>query len=81
VKFGVCLPNYGTHLSKQALIEASREAERLGYDSIWTTDHILVPREHADTYGNILDCLASLAYVGALTERVQLGTSILVLPM
>jgi probable F420-dependent oxidoreductase len=81
VKFGVCLPNYGTHLSKQGLIETSQEAERLGYDSIWTTDHILVPGKHADPYGNILDCLASLAYVGAVTERVQLGTSILVLPM
>lgn len=81
MKFGVCLPNYGNHLSKEALVESSKLAEQLGFDSIWTTDHILVPKKHSDPYGNILDCLTTLAYLGAVTEKVQLGTSILVLPL
>jgi len=75
------LPNYGNHLSKEALIESSKLAEQLGFDSVWTTDHILVPKKHSDPYGNILDCLITLAYLGAVTEKVQLGTSILVLPL
>ncbi len=81
MKLGVCLPNYGSHLSREALVESARLAENLGYDSIWTTDHILVPKKHEDPYGNILDCLTSLAYLGAITQKIQLGTSILVLPV
>jgi F420-dependent oxidoreductase-like protein len=45
-------------------VEAIAEAERLGVDSIWT----------AEAYGS--DCLTPLAWWGASTERVKLGTAI-----
>ena len=44
--------------------EAVLEAERLGFDSFWT----------AEAYGS--DCLTPLAWWGARTERIKLGTSI-----
>src|SRR2546423_683679 len=44
--------------------EAIAEAERLGVDSIWT----------AEAYGS--DCLPPLAWWGAATKRVKLGTAI-----
>src|SRR5213079_914957 len=44
--------------------EAIAEAERLGFDSIWT----------AEAYGS--DCLTPLAWWGAATERLKLGTAI-----
>src|SRR5579859_7165542 len=44
--------------------QAVREAERLGFDSVWT----------AEAYGS--DCLIPLAWWGAATERIQLGTAI-----
>jgi F420-dependent oxidoreductase-like protein len=44
--------------------DAIMEAERLGFDSIWT----------AEAYGS--DALTPLAWWGARTERVKLGTSI-----
>jgi F420-dependent oxidoreductase-like protein len=44
--------------------ESVAEAERLGFDSIWT----------AEAYGS--DCLTPLAWWGASTERVKLGTAI-----
>ncbi len=44
--------------------ESIAEAERLGYDSIWT----------AEAYGS--DCLTPLAWWGAKTERIKLGTAI-----
>ena len=81
MKFGVCLPNYANHLSKEGLIKSSKLAESCGFDSLWTTDHILVPKKHSDPYGNVLDCLATLAYLGAVTEKIHLGTSVLVLPL
>ncbi len=46
-------------------LDAVREAERLGYHSIWT----------AEAYGS--DALTPLAWWGAATERVQLGTAIM----
>ncbi len=45
-------------------VEAVAEAERLGFDSIWT----------AEAYGS--DCLTPLAWWGASTERIKLGTAI-----
>lgn len=81
MKFGVCLPNYGNHLSREAVIDSAKLAEELKFDSVWTTDHILVPSKHLDPYGNILDCLTTLAYLGAVTKKIHLGTSILVLPL
>ena len=81
MKFGVCLPNYGNNLSRKALVDSASLAENLGFHSVWTTDHVLVPKKHSDPYGNILDCLTTLAYVGALTRKIQLGTSVLVLPL
>lgn len=56
-------------------------AEELNYDSVWTTDHIAVPQVHGRPYGNIYEALTTLAYVAGLTEKVKLGTSILVFPM
>jgi F420-dependent oxidoreductase-like protein len=44
--------------------ESVLEAERLGFDSIWT----------AEAYGS--DCLTPLAWWGAATERIRLGTAI-----
>jgi len=44
--------------------EAIAEADRLGFDSLWT----------AEAYGS--DCLTPLAWWGAQTERMRLGTAI-----
>jgi len=51
------------------------------FDSIWTTDHIAVSDKYADPYGNIVESLITLSFAAAKTERVKLGTSIIVLPM
>jgi alkanesulfonate monooxygenase SsuD/methylene tetrahydromethanopterin reductase-like flavin-dependent oxidoreductase (luciferase family) len=79
--FGVCLPSYGNGLSNKALVESAQVAEALGFDSVWATNHILIPNKHAHPYGNNLDCLTTLTYVGAVTEKIQPGTSVLVLPL
>jgi F420-dependent oxidoreductase-like protein len=50
------------------LIELARAAERLGYDSAWA----------AEAWG--VDAVTPLAWLGALTERIKLGTAIMQLP-
>jgi probable F420-dependent oxidoreductase len=81
VKFGVCLLNFGNGVTFDSIRQSAVLAEKLSYDSIWTTDHVLVPRENIDPYGTIYESLVTLAMLGDATSRVQLGTSILVLPM
>ena len=46
-------------------VQAVQEAERLGYHSVWT----------AEAYGS--DAVVPLAWIGALTYRIRLGTAIL----
>lgn len=81
MKFGLCLPNFpfGVRPSRQAIVEVAQEAERLGFDSIWATDHILVPKDKP-RFGDLFESLTTLAYLGGATEKIQLGTSVLVLP-
>jgi probable F420-dependent oxidoreductase len=81
MKFGVCLPNYGRTASPEALSAVAAEAEALGYDSVWTTDHILMPRDSGTPYERILDSLASLAYLAGKTKKVRLGVSSLIIAM
>jgi probable F420-dependent oxidoreductase len=68
-------------MSKKAIADFCKLAEWLNFDSIWTTDHIAVNKRYADPYGSILKSLMTLSYVAAHTEYVELGTSIIVLPM
>jgi probable F420-dependent oxidoreductase len=55
--------------------------ESAGFESLWCSDHLLVPRENAERYGNITEVLITLAFIAGITRRVALGTSVLVLPM
>jgi alkanesulfonate monooxygenase SsuD/methylene tetrahydromethanopterin reductase-like flavin-dependent oxidoreductase (luciferase family) len=77
---GLALPNYGAALDPGRLLETARVAEAGGYDSVWTTDHIAVPRDQVAIYGNITEALISLAFVASSTERIALGVSALVVP-
>ena len=81
MKFGVCIPNFGLKANKEAIEEIAKRAEELNYDSLWLTDHILVPKIYSNPYGNTFEILTTLAYLSGKTERIKLGTSILVLPL
>ena len=80
--FGVALPNfkYGANPSAEHILGVAQAAEQAGYTSIWTTDHILVGPEHP-RYGNVYESLVTLTWVAAHTDRIRIGTSVLVLPM
>jgi len=69
VHFGVNLPQISRTWAETKA--AALEFERLGFDSVWLNDHLYgVPRPEIP----ILECWSTLTAVGAITERVELGT-------
>ncbi len=78
--FGTLAPNYGSSLSLASLDVCAADAERLGYDSLWVTDHVAVPDSLAQTYGRIAEALVTVGYLAARTSRIRLGVSALVVP-
>jgi probable F420-dependent oxidoreductase len=79
--YGLCLPNFPDGASPEGIEAAAEVAERLGWSTVWTTDHILVPHADSADYGNIYDAIVTLAWVGARHPGVRLGTSVIVVPM
>jgi alkanesulfonate monooxygenase SsuD/methylene tetrahydromethanopterin reductase-like flavin-dependent oxidoreductase (luciferase family) len=77
---GVILPNYGASLDAERLASAAVAAEQAGFDSGWVTDHLIVPAEHAATYGTIAEALVTLGFLVGRTQRLELGVSALVVP-
>ena len=80
MRFGYILPNYGRMMSARQLVELSRTSEELGFDSVWATDHIIMPTELREPYGHLLEPLITLASVASATDRLKVGTSCIVLP-
>lgn len=44
MKLGICLPHYGRPIEVDRLLKVVRRAEERGLDSVWVTDHVIVPR-------------------------------------
>lgn len=82
MKFGLCLPNFpfGVKPSRDNIVGITQAAERLNYDSVWVSDHILVPKDKP-RYGRLYEVITTMAYLAGMTQRIYLGTSVLVLPM
>ncbi|MCY4071112.1 MAG: TIGR03619 family F420-dependent LLM class oxidoreductase [Chloroflexi bacterium] len=80
MKFGLLLPNFGAIAGGETIAASARLAEALGFDSVWTTDHVLMPADMPEPYGNLIESLVALTIAATATERVQLGTSIIVMP-
>ncbi len=79
--FGLNLPNYSGLGNRESMLAIAAKAEDLGYSSLWTSDHILIPTSHPEPFGNLLETFTTLSYLAARTETIRLGTGILVLPM
>lgn len=78
--YGICVPNFREGASREGMEAAAETAERLGWSTIWTTDHLLVATGDADDYGRIYEAILSLTWLGAKYTKVRLGTSVLVVP-
>ena len=94
MKFGLRYASLGKYANGVAAVELAQAAEEAGFDSMWTVEHVIVPRDYQSKYpyspsgrmGSgledfpIPDPLIWLAYVASATRRIKLGTAILILP-
>ncbi len=91
MEFGFALPQTGSVASPEAIVSAALTAERLGYRTVWVLERLLRPlhprtaagapgRPMPEAYAVAFDPIETLTYVAARTERIRLGTSIMVVP-
>ena len=94
VSFGVRVPNSGPLASVDHVSRAATEAESLGFDSIFVHDHVVwssaMHRHHIssgahealldDQTADFYESITTLAYLAAITHRVQIGVACLVMP-
>ena len=91
MKFGLRLPGAGPYAGPEAIAAFARKAEELGFDSVWMTDHIALPVDVQTRYpyrsdGKFfwppetpyLDTILTLTWASAATERINVGTSVLI---
>ena len=80
MRFGLNLPNYSSLGHRDAMVAIAARAEALGYSSLWTSDHVLLPATFPEPYGNLLETFTTLSYLAAQTQHIGLATGVLVLP-
>lgn len=81
MKVGICVPHYGRPIEVDRIQEVVQRAEARGLDSVWVTDHVIVPRDAGVIYrDHMLDPLAMLPWLAGVTRRISLGTSVVILP-
>jgi probable F420-dependent oxidoreductase len=78
MRIGIHLPQFGRAISTRGIQRAAVQAEELGFDDVWVSDHLVVPADQAYPGPYLYDPLMALAFAGAVTDRVGLGTSVLV---
>ncbi|MDQ1691335.1 MAG: hypothetical protein QOH56_2580 [Pseudonocardiales bacterium] len=94
IEFGIRVPNSGPLSSVQNLIRTAKAAEDLGFDTVWTHDHVVwsseMHRHHIssgsmdalkdDQTADFYESVTTLAFLAAHTSRVKLGVACLVMP-
>lgn len=80
MEFGLVLPTMPAGASLDGILAAAQTADRLGWGSVWVSDHVMVNHAGAGEFGTVYEAVTTLAFVGGLFPRLRLGTSVLVVP-
>lgn len=80
MRTGLLLPHFGEHASAEKIIKGAQLAERLGFDSVWVRDHLVFEPhgEFEKPDPTFYEAFTVLTAIGAVTERLQLGTGALI---
>jgi probable F420-dependent oxidoreductase len=85
MKLGLFGINFGPCGDPAVMVRIAKHAEDVGLESLWTGEHVVLPDPQAPPSPAhprtpFLDTSVALAHVAANTERVRLGTGIIILP-
>jgi probable F420-dependent oxidoreductase len=81
MKFGVNLVNFGPGATPESLARWGRVVEALGYHSLMVSDHVAVtPDVQANYPAPFYDPFVTLSWLAGSTRRLELGTTVAVLP-
>ncbi|MEX2081657.1 MAG: TIGR03619 family F420-dependent LLM class oxidoreductase, partial [Dehalococcoidia bacterium] len=80
MRYGVAIPQSGPFATPDALRAMARAAEDIGFDSIWVSDHIIVPEGSSYIPEFMTEPLAVLGFLASETTHATLGTSVLIVP-
>src|SRR5215212_2321464 len=93
MRSGLILPSLGAGVGPVELLRAAQRAEQLGYANLWVAERLLYPVAPRSAYPatpdgtlpplyqHALTPMETLAYVASHTQRIGLGTSILLMPL
>jgi probable F420-dependent oxidoreductase len=93
VRFGFSVQGRGALADREALGTLARRADALGYDSIFVSDRMLIPIASTSGYPYSptgafplgpdepwLEALTAVTWLATITERIHVGTSVLIVP-
>jgi alkanesulfonate monooxygenase SsuD/methylene tetrahydromethanopterin reductase-like flavin-dependent oxidoreductase (luciferase family) len=81
VRIGVNVPNFGPGTDPGVLRAWARTVEGLGYDLLMVSDHLAVTPDVAGQYpAPFYEPFTTLSWLAGVTDRVRLGTTVLVVP-
>jgi probable F420-dependent oxidoreductase len=93
MKFGIMFANVGPFGSPERAAHFARKAEEVGVESLWTVEHVVVPKGYGSKYpysrdgkmpgpeeSPIPDPLIWMTYAAAVTKKIKVGTGVLILP-
>ncbi len=80
MRYGVAIPHANNFATADAIRAMARAVEDLGFDSIWVSDHVIVPEGSGYIPEFMDEPLAVLSYLAAETKHVTIGTSVLIVP-
>ncbi|HXZ87107.1 MAG TPA: LLM class F420-dependent oxidoreductase [Candidatus Binataceae bacterium] len=93
MKLGLMFVNSGPFSNPDLLAHLAQKAEQCGFESLWTVEHVVIPKGYQTPYPYskdgkipggedvpIPDPLLPLAYAAAVTKRIRLATGVVILP-
>jgi probable F420-dependent oxidoreductase len=93
MKFGLRYCNIGPLSQREPAIELARFAEEVGFESLWTIEHVVIPAGYQSAYPysddgrfgwpenlDYPDPVMWMATIAGATEQIKLGTGIVILP-
>jgi alkanesulfonate monooxygenase SsuD/methylene tetrahydromethanopterin reductase-like flavin-dependent oxidoreductase (luciferase family) len=81
VELGVNVPNFGPGTNPGRLRDWARTVEGLGYDLLMVSDHVAITPDVAEQYpAPFYEPFTTLSWLAGITDRVRLGTTVLIAP-